>query len=130
MRSATSAITASNSSLGGAPCATSVATRRSAACSPARRSASARASAFAIAVAISSVNSPMRDSTSGGSSSAPSGHGHGEPVALEAQHLDPVDRQQAADSSAIAANSSACGVWRATSVATRCNAACFAPGPS
>ena len=60
-------MTASKTALGWAPCATSVATRRSAACSSASRATSARASAFAIAVAIRSVNWPMRDSVSAGS---------------------------------------------------------------
>jgi hypothetical protein len=50
---------------------TSVATRRSAACSPASRSISARASLFAIAVAMSSVNAPMRISVAAGSGSCP-----------------------------------------------------------
>jgi hypothetical protein len=50
---------------------TSVATRRSAACSPASRSISARASLFAIAVAMSSVNAPMRISVPAGSGSCP-----------------------------------------------------------
>ena len=42
--------------LGGMPRATSVATRRNAACSSASRASPARLSAFAIAVATSSVN--------------------------------------------------------------------------
>ena len=51
-----SAATAANTALGGSPRATSVATRRKAACSSATRRSSSRASAFASAVAISSLN--------------------------------------------------------------------------
>jgi hypothetical protein len=61
---ATSLVTAEKSSAGGTPCATSVATRRSAACSPTRRCSASRAWAFAIAVAISSVKWRRRDSVS------------------------------------------------------------------
>ena len=59
-------------------CATSVATRRSAACSSARRLASARASVFEIAVATSSVNWASRDSVSvwEGSSAGRGGEHH------------------------------------------------------
>jgi hypothetical protein len=56
--------------LGEVPSAISVATRRSAACSSASRSTSARDSVFATAVAISSVNWPSRASVSGGSGSS------------------------------------------------------------
>jgi hypothetical protein len=48
--------------MAGASRATSVATRRSAACSSARRPTSRRASTLALAVAISSANSPSRAS--------------------------------------------------------------------
>ena len=60
--------TASNTSVGVAPCATRVATRRSADCSLARRSITDRASLLRMAVAASSVNCANRGSTSGGSS--------------------------------------------------------------
>jgi hypothetical protein len=51
----------------GTPCATSVATRRNAACSSASRAREARLSVFAIAVATSSVKEASRASVSGGS---------------------------------------------------------------
>jgi hypothetical protein len=63
----TSSTTAANSSSGDAPRATSVATRRSAACSSANWARSARLSAFAIAVATSSVKDARRSSVSWGS---------------------------------------------------------------
>ncbi len=56
-----------NTSSGAAPRATSVATRRSAACSSASRARAARLSVFAIAVATSSVKEARRVSVSGGS---------------------------------------------------------------
>ena len=62
--------TAAATSDGDDSCATSVATRRSAACSSARRLASARASAFEIAVANSSVNWASRVSVSSGNGSS------------------------------------------------------------
>ena len=62
----TSFATAANTSSGGAPCATSVATRRSAACSSASRASPARVSAFATAVATRSVNWASRGSVSAG----------------------------------------------------------------
>ena len=52
---------------GGTPRATSVATRRSAACSSASRATPARLSAFVIAIATSSVKEARRTSVSGGS---------------------------------------------------------------
>ena len=67
---ATSLATAAETSDGDDSCATSVATRRSAACSSARRLASARASAFEIAVANSSVNCASRASVSSGNGSS------------------------------------------------------------
>jgi hypothetical protein len=60
----TSRATAPNSSLDGTSWATSVATRRSAACSSANRASPARLSAFATAVASSSVNWTRRASVS------------------------------------------------------------------
>jgi len=60
-------VTAANSSSGGTPRATSIATRRNAACSSASR---VRLSAFAIAVAKSSVNEARRASVSVGSASS------------------------------------------------------------
>ena len=77
----TSSATAAKTSDGEASCATSVATRRRAACSSASRATSARASAFAIAVATSSVNSASRASVSGrrGCASAWSGRSHRAP---------------------------------------------------
>ena len=62
-----SAATAANTSSGGAPRATSVATRRSAACSSANPRSSTCAWALAIAVAASSVNPASRTSVSAGS---------------------------------------------------------------
>jgi hypothetical protein len=67
MSCATSSVTAANTSSGGAPRATSVATRRNAACSRASRASPARLSAFAIAIAASSVNEARRASVSSGS---------------------------------------------------------------
>ena len=64
----TSSATAANTSSDAAPRATSVATRRNAACSSASRAREARLSAFAIAVATSSVNEASRASVSAGSS--------------------------------------------------------------
>ena len=64
---ATSLATAAKTSDGDDSCATSVATRRSAACSSARRSASARASVFEIAISASSVKPRSLDSVSAGS---------------------------------------------------------------
>jgi hypothetical protein len=61
--------TASKSALGEAPWPTSVATRRSAACSSTSRDSSARASALAIAVATSPANCSTRRSVSPGSGS-------------------------------------------------------------
>ena len=63
----TSAVTAANTSCGGAARATSVATRRSAACSSANPRSSTRACALAIAVAASSVKPASRASVSAGS---------------------------------------------------------------
>ena len=63
---ATSAVTASNTSSGGAARATSVATRRSAACSSAWLRSSMRACALAIAVATSSVKAASRSSVFAG----------------------------------------------------------------
>jgi hypothetical protein len=63
---AISTLTAWNTSAGGAPSATRVATRRSAACSSASRASCSRAWLFAIAVATSSVNSASRSSTRSG----------------------------------------------------------------
>jgi hypothetical protein len=63
----TSSLTAEKISSGGTPCAASVATRRSAACSSASRVRAARDSAFAIAVATRSVKEASRASASGGS---------------------------------------------------------------
>ena len=63
----TSSVTAANTSSGGAARATSVATRRSAACSSAKPRSSTRAWALAIAVATSSVNPASRASVSAGS---------------------------------------------------------------
>ena len=60
----TSIATASKTSPGGASRATSVATRRSAACSSASRARASRDSALAIAVATSSVNADSRVSAS------------------------------------------------------------------
>jgi hypothetical protein len=67
---ANSSVTAANTCSGVAPCATSVATRRSAACSSASRARTARLTAFAIAVATSSVNEASRASVSAGSCSS------------------------------------------------------------
>jgi len=74
----TSSATAEKISAGWTPRATSVATRRSAACSSARRASSsrlvssaARFCAFATAVATRSVNSLIRCSVSGGSGACP-----------------------------------------------------------
>jgi hypothetical protein len=64
-------MTAANTCSGAAPCATSVATRRSAACSSASRVRAARDSVFAIAVATSSVKEASRASVSAGSGSSP-----------------------------------------------------------
>src|SRR4029077_5528638 len=64
INAATSALTASNTSAGGAPAATSVATRRNAACSSASRVSASWASPLAIAVATNSVNSASRSSRS------------------------------------------------------------------
>ena len=61
-----SSATAANASSGGAPAATSVATRRNAACSSASRASLARLSVFAIAVATSSVKEIRRASVSAG----------------------------------------------------------------
>src|ERR1700756_2914676 len=66
-----SSTTAPNTSAGGAPRATTVATRRNAACSSASRASPARLSAFAIAVASSSVNCARRASVSAGSGWSP-----------------------------------------------------------
>ncbi len=80
-----SAVTAANTSSGGAARATSVATRRSAACSWANSRSSVRACAFAIAVAASSVNPASRTSVSVGSGSqrvATSMTPHGLPATL------------------------------------------------
>src|ERR671914_1878 len=66
---ATSRATAEKTGSGGWFEATSIATRRSAACSSARRSTAMRDSAFAIAVATSSVKSLSRASVSAGSGS-------------------------------------------------------------
>ena len=78
MTPATSLATAANNSSELAPLATSVATRRRAACSPARSRAraseaasSARLSVFAIAVATSSVNFSTRFSAFAGGWSSP-----------------------------------------------------------
>ncbi len=57
-----SAVTAANTSSGGAPRATSVATRRNAACSSANLRSSMRACALAIAVAAISVKPASRAS--------------------------------------------------------------------
>ena len=62
-----SAATAAKTSSGGAARATSVATRRSAACSSANSRSSTRAWALAIAAAASSVNPASRTSVSAGS---------------------------------------------------------------
>ena len=59
--------TASKMSPGGAACATSVATRRSAACSSASRASCSRVALLEIAVATSSVISASRSSTPSGS---------------------------------------------------------------
>jgi hypothetical protein len=67
----TSIATASKTSPGGASRATSVATRRSAACSFASRARASRDSAFEIAVEMSSVKSSSRCSVPAGSGSAP-----------------------------------------------------------
>ena len=67
----TAAATATKSSLGGTPRATSVATRRSAACSSASRASWSCASVLEIAVATSSVNSARRSSVSVGQGLAP-----------------------------------------------------------
>ena len=61
-----SAVTAANTSSGGVPRATSVATRRSAACSSANPRSSTRACAFAIAVATSWVKPASRASVPAG----------------------------------------------------------------
>jgi len=61
-----SSVTAANTCSGAAPRATSVATRRSAACSCASRARASRLSVFAIAVATSSVNETKRASVSAG----------------------------------------------------------------
>ena len=66
-RRATSSLTAEKISTGGTPCAASVATRRSAACSSTSRVRAACDSAFAIAVATSSVKEARRASVSAGS---------------------------------------------------------------
>jgi hypothetical protein len=70
---ATSCVTAEKTSAGATPCATSVATRRSAACSAATRSSACRVretasrdSAFAMAVATSWENLSRRSSVSSG----------------------------------------------------------------
>ena len=63
----TSTLTASKTSDGVTPCATRVATRRSAACSSASRVSSSRAWLFARAVDTSSVNSASRSSIRSGS---------------------------------------------------------------
>ena len=60
MTPATSSATAEKSSSELAPCATSVATRRNAACSAAKVRSSSRAWALAIAVAASSVKAASR----------------------------------------------------------------------
>jgi hypothetical protein len=65
-----SAATAAKTSCGAAAWATSVATRRSAACSSATRASAAWLSALAIAVATSSVNEARRASASAGSGSS------------------------------------------------------------
>jgi len=65
-----SAVMAANTSSGGTARATSVATRRSAACSPANPRSSPRACALATAVATSSVNPASCASVSAGSSSS------------------------------------------------------------
>src|SRR6266498_3649254 len=65
----TSVATASKTSVDGASPATSVATRRNAACSSASRARDSRDSALAIAVATSSVKLSRRSSVSGGSAS-------------------------------------------------------------
>jgi len=70
-RRPTSSATVANTAVGGAPCATSVATRRRAACSSATRRSSARDSAFAIAAATSSVKAGIRSSAARGSGSGP-----------------------------------------------------------
>jgi hypothetical protein len=64
---AASSATLAKTSAGEASFATSVATRRSAACSFPSRSARSRASALASAVPTRSVNCAIRDSVSGGS---------------------------------------------------------------
>ena len=61
---ATSLVTAENSSAAGTPSATSVATRRRAACSSASSARACRDCAFAIAVATSSVKSAVRSAAS------------------------------------------------------------------
>ena len=66
MMPATSSATAVKTWPGSAPCATSVATRRRAACSVASRERASRDSALAMEVASSSVNSTIRDSVSAG----------------------------------------------------------------
>src|SRR5271166_2531228 len=70
-RRPTSSATVANTAVGGAPCATSVATRRRAACSSATRRSSARDSAFAIAATTSSVKAGIRSSAARGSGSGP-----------------------------------------------------------
>jgi hypothetical protein len=66
---ATSALTAAKISAGAVSCATSVATRRSAACSSASRASASRPSVFAITAASSSVNSARRAPVLSGSRS-------------------------------------------------------------
>src|SRR3954447_18659073 len=66
-RRPTSSLTAAKISSGRTPCATSVATRRNAACSSANLVRDPRPSAFAIAVPTSSVNFSRRSSVSDGS---------------------------------------------------------------
>jgi hypothetical protein len=92
-------VTAANTSSAAAARATSVATRRSAACSSANPRSSIRACALAIAVAASSVNPASRASVPAGSGPCAGFHGHDTPQApLNAdRHPDPrADAQLAA----------------------------------
>ena len=88
-RRPTSSATVANIAVGGAPRATSAATRRSAACSSATRRSSARDSAFAIAVATSSVKAGIRSSAARGSGSGPAR------AAITTRHSPPLDDDRA-----------------------------------
>jgi hypothetical protein len=89
-------LTAANSTSGGSPRATSLASRRSDACLPASSRSFSSASALAVVIPASSMNSAIRDSVSAGKSSrevatvAPvaspghDGHSHGGPQAQPA----------------------------------------------